>query len=105
MLSGRLLRKCAPRLLNLSSEVAPAASLAGSKALLHTSNPAGDRWQIPDRLSEIPTDLSPKFFNMVEYFFHKACVLAEDSLLIELANLRDMADEEKRIKVRERCTH
>ena len=29
------------------------------------------RWQMPTRLEGIPTEQSPNFFNMVEYYFHK----------------------------------
>ena len=34
--------------------------------------------QIPDRLQHIPTADDPLFFDMVEYFFHRACIVAEN---------------------------
>ena len=40
-----------------------------------------DRWVIPERLAHIPDAENPNFFNMVEYYYHKACVLAEDKLV------------------------
>lgn len=40
--------------------------------------------QIPDRLKDIPTHPNPKFFDMVEYFFHRACMIVEDKLVEDL---------------------
>ena len=52
-----------------------------SAASFHTSSKnQSDTWEIPERLHHIPTAESPSFFNMVEYYFHKACVVAEPSL-------------------------
>ena len=42
------------------------------------------RWTIPERLAHVPEAEDPNFFNMVEYFYHKACVLAEDKLVSDL---------------------
>ena len=102
MLSGRLLRNCASvRLLS----GADALGGGGNKcvtgaAAIHTSAPVGgSKWEIPQRLAEIPTAKDPNFFNMVEYFFHKSCVLGEESLMGELSNLRDLSDDAKRQKV------
>ena len=39
------------------------------------------RWAIPERLAHIPDAEDPNFFNMVEYYYHKACVIAEDKLV------------------------
>ena len=39
-----------------------------------------ETWKIPERLTHIPTADHPSFFNMVEYYFHKACIIAEPSL-------------------------
>ncbi len=39
------------------------------------------RLQMPEYLKGIPEEDNPKFFNMVEYFFHKATCLMEDSLM------------------------
>ena len=45
---------------------------------LHTSAPVAGTLAIPDRLTHIPEAEDPGFFEMVEYFFHKSCVLIED---------------------------
>merc|ERR1739844_274318 len=55
------------------------ASATASKSL-HTSsrqNAPGDTWVIPDRLKGIPDAEDPSFFNCVEYYYHKACILGE----------------------------
>lgn len=52
---------------------------------------------IPDRLKDMPTAKNPKFFDMVEYFFHKACQTVEDKLVEEMRE--KMTVEEKRKKV------
>jgi glutamate dehydrogenase (NAD(P)+) len=111
MLSAQF--RCAPRLFALSN-LAPSASavaIAG-KSLLHTSQSrATEKWQMPERLVGIPEEANPNFFNMVEYFFHKAVVLVEDSLMKELSKMRGMTDEQKRTKVHgimkvvEPCSH
>ena len=53
----------------------------------------------------------PGFFEMVEYFFHKSCVLAEDKLIdVDMKNMR-ASREEKQIKAHgilkiiEPCAH
>lgn len=43
---------------------------------------------IPDRLKDVPTSPNPRFFDMVEYFFHRACMLVEDKLVDDLANVK-----------------
>jgi hypothetical protein len=47
----------------------------------HTSSASAGTWAIPERLQHIPDSEDPNFFNMVEYYFHKACILAEDNLV------------------------
>lgn len=44
--------------------------------------------KIPDRLKDMPTNKNPKFFDMVEYFFHKAWIVVEDQLVEELGQRR-----------------
>ena len=41
-------------------------------ASLHTSSSAHGSWKIPDRLSGTADADNPGFFEMVEYYFHKA---------------------------------
>ena len=55
----------------------------GCVAALHTTSVVPGTWQIPDRLHNVPTAQDPGFFEMVEYFFHKACVFVEDTLIDE----------------------
>lgn len=80
---------------------------------LHTSAPVCEDnqvWSIPERLTGIPEAENPSFFNMVEYYFHKACVIAEPKLMQSLHRMR-ISDEEKRKKVHgilrivEPCSH
>ena len=53
-----------------------------SFAGLHTSQRLNvGSWKIPDRLAGIPDADDPNFFNMVEYYFHRACVIAEERLI------------------------
>jgi len=49
--------------------------------LFHTTKDCKGSLQMPDRLVHIPDAEDPGFFEMVEYFFHKACILAEDKLI------------------------
>ena len=99
MASGLL--KMARRPTMLVSNEGLARALGGS---IHTSAKRNDTdtWQVPERwgiffvksmnsrnfhdfffyfrLQHIPTAERPSFFNMVEYYFHRACVVAEPSL-------------------------
>lgn len=53
-----------------------------SVANLHTGNQLSTgTWKVPERLLGIPDADNPNFFNMVEYYFHQACVLAEERLM------------------------
>ena len=62
--------------------VSPRLYLENILRFLSQNNPTGlDKWKIPERLVDIPTADDPQFFNMVEYYFHKACVLAEERLI------------------------
>ena len=58
------------------------ASRAVCVSSLHTGRPlSAEKWAIPERLAHIPEAENPNFFNMVEYYYHKACVLAEENLV------------------------
>ena len=67
----------------LANEISRAGSTG---SCLHTSSQTLNdiRWTIPERLAHVPDAEDPNFFNMVEYFYHKACVLAEDKLVSDL---------------------
>jgi glutamate dehydrogenase (NAD(P)+) len=68
----------------LSSIVRAASGGGNIKALtvavraLSTSTPTNGSHQIPERLKTIPDAEDPLFFEMVEYFYHRACQMSED---------------------------
>jgi len=78
---------------------------------LHTSQPVQGTLTMPERLVHIPEAESPGFFEMVEYFFHKACILSEDKLIDEdMKNVRATRDEKVKkahgiLKIIEPCAH
>jgi len=75
------------------------ASRPAFVASLHTSQVSrAERWAIPERLQNIPEADNPNFFNMVEYYYHKACVIAEDKLMADMNKMR-ISEEAKRQKV------
>uniref|UniRef100_A0A1B6C1P0 Glutamate/phenylalanine/leucine/valine/L-tryptophan dehydrogenase dimerisation domain-containing protein n=1 Tax=Clastoptera arizonana TaxID=38151 RepID=A0A1B6C1P0_9HEMI len=55
--------------------------------------------EIPEKLKDVPTAENPKFFDMVEYFFHRACQIAEDKLVEDMKGTK-MTIEDKRKKVK-----
>jgi len=55
--------------------------------------------QIPDRLKNVPDAENPRFFDMVEYFFHRACQIAEDKL-VEDMKVHKMSVEDRKKKVK-----
>jgi len=83
----------------------------GCNAAFHTSSPKNTAtWKIPERLAGIPEAEDPPFFNMVEYYYHRGCVLAEEKLIKKMSKMR-ISDAEKRNKVHgilsiiEPCAH
>merc|ERR1719328_482906 len=56
------------------------------------------------------TAKNPSYFNMVEYYFNKACVIGEDRFMEKLKRMR-ISEEEKRkkvhgiLKIIEPCAH
>jgi len=70
-------------------------------AAFHTTETTAvaDEWKIPDRLQDVPTAKDPGFFEMVEYYFHKACVLIENKLVDENMKSRLMTRDQKVKKV------
>ena len=110
MMSGRLLQKCVtsvPKRMLSATDVVTVRdnkcnNITGTAASIHTSVMVrSSKWEIPQRLMDIPTAKDPNFFNMVEYFFHRACVLGEESLMTEVSSLRDLSEKTKRKKVHE----
>eukprot|EP00088_Acartia_fossae_P007404 TRINITY_DN1347_c0_g1_i10.p1 TRINITY_DN1347_c0_g1~~TRINITY_DN1347_c0_g1_i10.p1 ORF type:complete len:556 (-),score=215.18 TRINITY_DN1347_c0_g1_i10:658-2325(-) len=78
---------------------------------LHTSAPVAGTLTIPDRLTHIPEAEDPGFFEMVEYFFHKSCVLIEDRLVdVNMKNVRASREDKMKkahgiLKIIEPCAH
>jgi len=78
---------------------------------LKTSRPIQGSLTIPDRLKDVPEADDPGFFESVEYFFHKACVLAEDTLIdVNMKPLRISREEKEKkchgiLRIIEPCAH
>merc|ERR1719389_894979 len=93
------------------SEAAAGQAASVQQLQLHTSSACSGSLQIPDRLKDIPTAADPGFFEMVEYFFHKATILAEDNLIDEeMKTVRATRDEKVKkahgiLKIIEPCAH
>lgn len=62
---------------------------------------------IPDRLKDMPSHPNPKFFDMVEYFFHRACVVVEDKLVEDLGKVKGsrLTLQQRKAKVKGILTH
>lgn len=73
-------------------------ALAASKLAPVAASRLYSDHQIPDRLKDCGTAKDPKFFDMVEYFFHRACQVAEDKLVEEMKG--KLTEEEKKRKVK-----
>lgn len=54
--------------------------------------------QIPDRLKDVPTSPNPRFFDMVEYFFHRACQICEDKLVEDMKGRESVEEKKKKVK-------
>lgn len=54
--------------------------------------------QIPDRLKDVPTAKNPRFFDMVEYFFHRACQVCEDKLVADMKDRTSIEEKKKKVK-------
>ncbi|XP_026685773.1 glutamate dehydrogenase, mitochondrial-like [Diaphorina citri] len=53
---------------------------------------------IPEKLKDIPTAENPKFFDMVEFFFHRACQIAEDKLVEDIKGRMTIEDKKKKVR-------
>lgn len=74
---------------NVSENVFKTASSVSSVRGLH---------EMPDHLKEVPTAENPRFFDMVEYFFHRACQVAEDKLVEDIKAKMSVEDKRKKVK-------
>jgi len=94
-----------------SGLVTKALEGSGLARSLHTSGPALGSLTIPDRLSHVLEAEDPGFFESVEYFFHKACVKAEDMLVDEnMKSVRASREDKVKkahgiLKIIEPCAH
>jgi len=94
-----------------SLDQAPKALATTQQASIHLSRPAQGTLTIPERLQHVPDSEDPGFFESVEYFFHKACVIAEDTLIDENMKSVRVSREEKVkkahgiLKIIEPCAH
>jgi len=85
--------------------------LSRLSASLHTSSSVNGSWKIPDRLSGTADAENPGFFEMVEYYFHKACVMAEDRLIdVNMKNMKISKEQKIEkchgiLKLIEPCAH
>lgn len=54
--------------------------------------------QIPERLKDVATAKDPRFFDMVEYFFHRGCQIAEDKLVEDMKGGGTIEERKKKVK-------
>jgi len=92
-------------------EQAPMALTTTQQQAIHTSRPSHGTLTIPERLEHVAGAEDPGFFESVEYFFHKACVIAEDTLIDEnMKSVRASREEKVKkahgiLKIIEPCAH
>ncbi|XP_014098969.1 glutamate dehydrogenase, mitochondrial isoform X2 [Bactrocera oleae] len=55
-------------------------------------------YQIPERLKDVPTAKDPRFFDMVEYFFHRGCQIAENRLIDDMKGKLSLEEKKNRVK-------
>uniref|UniRef100_A0A1B6CCS9 glutamate dehydrogenase [NAD(P)(+)] n=1 Tax=Clastoptera arizonana TaxID=38151 RepID=A0A1B6CCS9_9HEMI len=55
-------------------------------------------YEIPEKFKDMPTAENPRFFDMVEYFFHRACQIAEDKLVEDMKGKMSIEDKRKKVK-------
>jgi len=96
--------------LNLLEQATKAAAVPLQNEF-HSSAVRDGSLQIPERLQHIPEAEDPGFFEMVEYFFHKSCVLIEDRLVdVNMKGIRASREEKMKkahgiLKIIEPCAH
>ncbi|XP_022169159.1 glutamate dehydrogenase, mitochondrial [Myzus persicae] len=73
---------------NVSESVLRTASMSSARGL----------HEMPDHLKDVPTAENPRFFDMVEYFFHRACQVAEDKLVEDIKAKMSVEDKRKKVK-------
>lgn len=78
-----------PELVGLVSRSVPVVSVQSRSFTDH---------QIPERLKDVPVAKDPKFFDMVEYFFHRACQVLEGSLIDTIKERTSLEEKQKKVK-------
>ncbi|XP_050309051.1 glutamate dehydrogenase, mitochondrial-like [Anthonomus grandis grandis] len=73
----------------------------GNQIIKQIKQPCRFKHQMPERLKHIPNEENPKFSQMVQYFFHRACEICEDKFVEDLMKVRGnmLTKEEAQIKV------
>lgn len=65
--------------------------------------------EIPERLKDVATSANPRFFDMVEYFFHRACQVVEDKLVEDIKGRTSVEEKKKKVagilKLMQPCDH
>lgn len=78
-------------------------------AAFHTTGSRLDNWTIPERLKDVGQAKNPKFFDMVEFFFHRACQVAEVKLVEEMKGKLSLEEKKKKVKgilmLMQNCDH
>lgn len=54
--------------------------------------------QIPDRLKDVATAANPRFFDMVELFFHRACQICEEKMVEDMKGKASVEEKRKKVK-------
>ncbi|XP_055529403.1 glutamate dehydrogenase, mitochondrial isoform X1 [Wyeomyia smithii] len=54
--------------------------------------------QIPERLKDVPTAANPRFFDMVEYFFHRAAQICEGKMIETIKGRASAEEKSKKVK-------
>ncbi|CAH1959643.1 unnamed protein product [Acanthoscelides obtectus] len=92
---GPLKTRC-PTELGIIFKVAPAVSVSCNQRRGYADH------MMPERLKDMATKSNPKFFDMIEYFFHKACLLVEDKLVEDLGKVKGskLSLEQRKAKVK-----
>lgn len=95
---------------NVLTRVVVPAAVQTSTTLLNQRRGYADH-QIPERLKDVADAPTPKFFDMVEYFFHRACQIVEDKLVDDIGKRSRVSIEDRKKKVKgilmlmEPCDH
>lgn len=80
------------------STLVKAATAAGAQQVSQQQRPYSSQHQIPERLKDVGTAASPRFFDMVEYFFHRACQICEEKMVEDMKGRISLEEKRKRVK-------